>query len=414
MEKCVHTAMLEFCTGNNLLSANQFGFLLKSSTTSQLICALNDWTNYLDNGDSVDVIYLDFKNAFDKVPHNLLLLKLFKLGFAGKLHAWLSNYLLFRFQRVLFNGSDSNFVSVKSGVPQGSILGPLLFILYVNDLPLSVGANVSALLFADDAKCYKSISNNADRLCLQNALDNLYLWCVEWRMLLNYDKCVVLHLGHSNSGYDYSINGHMLISSFVIKDLGVIMSSNLRFTDHINSLCKKAYFRLHLINTCFINRSSDFRVFLYKTYVRPILEYSSVVWSPHHKFEIDLVKRVQRSFTKTLLPYVDYDNRLAELNLESLFIRRIKFDLIFVCKMLHNLVNLDANVYFLFPPLASLRGNSFKLHHSFSRLDIRKYFFVNRVVHVWNKLPNNICGASSLNAFKKLLNTLPVNFFTIN
>ena len=153
---------------------------------------------------------------------------------------------------------------------------------------------------------------------------------------------------------------------------------------------------------------------LFITYVRPILEYSSVIWSPHHIFEIDLIERVQRIFTKKLLPDLTYRHRLLILNLDSLFVRRVKFDLIFVYKMLHNLVNLNANDYFSFTLLSSLKGNSFKLHYNYSRLDIRKHFFVNRVISVWNKLPNNVCCANSVYTFKKSLNLLPTAFFSIN
>ena len=225
----------------------------------------------------------------------------------------------------------------------------------------------------------KKISCDADVACLKLALVKLSIWCTLWHMYLNLLKCKVLHIGYHNPMVDYSINECVLQSTRSEKDLGVVIDQNLRFTNHIKSICRKAYFRPNLIRNCFCCCDSAFSVYMFKVYIRPLLEASSVVWSPHYKFEIDTLENVQKRFTKKLLPDHCYSDRLKLLHLDSLVVRRIKLDLYLVFKIINGLVDLDVNEFFTLSPYQSTRGHRFKLQCNFSRLNVRKFFFSNRV-----------------------------------
>ena len=181
----------------------QFGFLKGKSTTAQLLEVLHDIGTMLDKRRQVDALYLDFSKAFDKVDYKLLLMKLHRFGITGNVLRWLNNYMFDRKQRVTLLGETSQALPVLSGVPQGSILGPLLFLIYVNDLPASVSTKSTIALFADDTKCYRTVKTTEDGAELQSDLTNLVGWCKTWRMDLNVSKCGVLSFTRSHKPISY-------------------------------------------------------------------------------------------------------------------------------------------------------------------------------------------------------------------
>ena len=186
-----------------LFSSEQHGFISGKSCTTQLQEFLEDLTQALDNGKDVDVIYLDFCKAFDKVPHRRLLKKLWAYGIRGKLHVWIKEFLSNRTQKVGVEGKESATAEVKSGIPQGSVLGPILFLIYINDLPSAI--LVLKKLFADDAKLYQIVSSMVEVTQVQNSINDSVEWSIIWEMFFNSKKCKHMHLGYHDMEQTYTM-----------------------------------------------------------------------------------------------------------------------------------------------------------------------------------------------------------------
>jgi len=200
LESLVRDYIMKNMQANNLFSKFQFGFMSGRSTTLQLLHVLENWTKTMDEGGTVDCIYLDFAKAFDKVPHRRLLLKLKNFGISDPVLGWIEAFLSDRSQRVTINGTSSQWKPVTSGVPQGSVLGPVLFAMYINDLPEAVGDDCLAYMFADDTKLFKDIESGADVVKLQNGLSNFQLWARKWLMEANVAKCKSMSVGEKQPG----------------------------------------------------------------------------------------------------------------------------------------------------------------------------------------------------------------------
>jgi hypothetical protein len=218
LESLIRDSILDHVREYNLIRETQHGFLRKRSCLTNLLEFLETVSNYVDQGYPIDVIYLDFQKAFDKVPHKRLMLKIEALGIIGEVYNWIEDWLKDREQRVVLLGSSSNWIKVKSGVPQGSVLGPLLFLIYINDIDEAV-CN-SLLKFADDTKVFSVVSDINDVNKLQNDLKNLCKWSEDWLMLFNVDKCKVMHLGSNNGKAKYVMNGKLLEEVIEERDLG--------------------------------------------------------------------------------------------------------------------------------------------------------------------------------------------------
>ena len=289
---------------SNQISHLQFGFL-KHSCVQQLLVSLNNIINYFNNSfkPQVDTIYLDFTKAFDSVPHNELLVKLWHLGITGNLWNWFRAYLTHRSQYVSINNHHSAFLPVLSGVPQGSILGPLLFLVYINDLPDCV-SNSSLLLFADDTKCSKSIINLTDASLLQNDLDGISVWSKQWNLFFNESKCALISFcgAHPHFTQSYLLNNQEITRCHHHKDLGVIWCNNLSWSDHIQYISARAYKMLGLLRRTFSRYNSHHsKKLLYIHLVRSQLIYCSQIWRPYLLKDITVLENVQRRGTKFIL-----------------------------------------------------------------------------------------------------------------
>ena len=307
---CEHCVLKKLVSSlSSLLCSEQHGFVQKRSWVTQLLTVLQDLGSALDVGDETDVLYLDFSKAFDSVPHNLLLYKLSLYGIGGSLHDWLSDYLTSRSQRVLVEGSFSSWVDVSSGVPQGSLLGPMLFILFINDLPRTVSEGTSIALFADDAKCFRTVRCNNDYVMLQNDIDNLYDWSLNWGLSYNLDKCVIMRISRkrissvpSLSVSPYEVGGHTLTVVPSQKDLGVTITNKLTWNVHIESIVAKANRMLGFLRRNCANIGTDSKRILYLSFVRSHLGYASEVWAPQTTItNIRLIESVQRRATRFIL-----------------------------------------------------------------------------------------------------------------
>ena len=242
IERIIYDQLMEFIEVNNIISCHQHGFRKKYSCVTQLLECLFDWTKYYDEDKGVDAIYLVFRKAFDTVPHARLIYKLQHLGVRGHLLAWIRGFLSGRRQRVILRNGSSSWNKVTSGVPQGSILGPLLFLLYVNDIPDAISSSI-AKMFADDTKMYKSIMTTADYDALQSDLDALAAWSKLWLLEFNAEKCVVLRIKAALK-YHYTLNGVYLQEVDHQKDLGITVSNNLTPTRHVQDIVKKAHLKI--------------------------------------------------------------------------------------------------------------------------------------------------------------------------
>lgn len=397
MEKIIVMELTSFLLDNQIISKCQHGFLPGRSTLTNMVLCLDDWTKNFDNNIQTDVIYLDFEKAFDRVPHNRLLYKLEHYGVRGHLLKFISSFLKDRFYQVRVNGSMSARYKVQSGVPQGSVLGPLLFLTYICDLAENIQSAI--VFFADDTKLYSTPNSHYD--VLSEDLRSIELWCNTWKMKLNEDKCTVLSIGVNNTEFPYLLNGTPLHHVNNQTDLGIIVTSNLKWEAHISKIVKKANSFVYCMQRAFEDRSVNLVLKLYKTFIRPKLEYAQAIWSPYFVKDIEMLERSQRKVTK--IPHEvannDYVTRLAKLHLTTLRVRRMRGDLIETFKILHQYYKCSLDI---FHPSqnAYLRGHTKKLAKERSAKLPRKNFLINRSVYLWNALSEDTVSASSVDAFK--------------
>ena len=401
LEKIIKSKMMEHVLNNNLLSKDQHGFVNGRSCLSNLLQTLDELIDSYDKGEIIDEIFLDFAKAFDKVPHQRLLLKLKKYGIDGKLLCWIESFLLSRKQYVRIRDIISDEGKVNSGVPQGSVLGPILFLLYINDLPNFITSK--AKLFADDTKIYRIIRSIYDAEILQNDLNSLDNWCKEWRMFFNVAKCHVIHFSKKNPKYLYHINGRLIEPSKTEKDLGVVVSQDLKPREHINTIISKANQTLGMIRRSFVHLDKDIFLLTYKSLVRPIMEYCHTAWSPHLVRDINLLENVQRRATKMVIGMhsLPYEERLKKLDLFPLAHRRHRGDLILVYKMFKGLIDMKIEDFFVQKQYKRTRGHDLKLELPKKPItDIGSNAFSHRVIIPWNSLPNYVINSNNVNEFK--------------
>ena len=400
LERLIKDHMVDFLVKHKLLNSSQHGFLKARSCLTNMLCFLEEITKWIDVGSPVDIIYLDFQKAFDKVPHQRLLLKLKAHGIGDSITDWIEQWLTDRRQRVVVDGEVSNWKSVLSGVPQGSVLGPILFLIYINDLDDSITSNV--LKFADDTKLFRKVNTDGDKQHLQNDLDRLVKWSEKWQMLFNFGKCKCLHTGHGNLNVNYKMADTVLGTTVKEKDLGVTISADMKVSEQCGIAASKGNQILGLIRRNITYKGKKLIIPLYKAIVRPHLEYCIQAWRPYRKKDIDTLERIQRRATKMIpeLRDLSYEERLKECGLTTLETRRLRGDQIEVFKILNGYENIDRNMFFSLKKDSRTRGHEVKLVKDQCRLDIRKHSFSQRTINEWNKLSTDCVTASSVNMFK--------------
>ena len=412
MESIIREDLLEHM--KPYLSKYQHGFLNGRSCVTQLLDCIGEWTKQINDGHSVDVIYLDYAKAFDSVPHQRLLSKLKGYGVKGNVHRWIQNFLLDRRQRVVINGEASSWRDVLSGIPQGSVLGPVLFICYVNDMPETVQSMIR--MFADDTKVFAQCDSTEECHQLQSDLDTLQDWADTWQLRFNATKCKAMHLGRNNLQFSYHMRSNQteveLESTVCEKDLGVHVDPSLKFTKHCEKAVNKANQLLGIIRRSFDYIDKESMTYLFKGLVRPHLEYGNCVWSPINKTDSTLIENVQKRATKLVpdLRSLEYEERLKTLGLPSLTYRRLRGDLIETYKLTHKIYNIEPESFFQFSNDSRTRGHQYKLKKQPARLEVRKHYFGMRVVDIWNSLPDLVVEAPSLNAFKNRLDKVLADY----
>ena len=347
LESLIRDVIVEYMSGYKLYLDCQHGFRQKRSCITQLLEVMEDLTNMIENRNTIDIIYLDFRKAFDTVPHERLLLKLKSYGISGNLLIWIKQFLNDRTQKVKVGKEFSKEKNVISGIPQGSVLGPVLFTIFINDLPEVI--NSTCKIFADDTKLYDS-SLQSDSI--QVDLIHIQEWSHTWQLYFNTEKCKVLHMGKNNPKKQYMMqqdNNLMAVNTCLTeKDLGVTFDGGLDFDIHISAAINKANQMLGIIRRCF--RYLDNRSFLnlYKAMVRPHLEYGNIIWYPLWKRQSSAIEKVQRRATKMIpqLKTLSYQCRMETLGLPSLKARRTRGDLIQAYKIFNRIDDLDFNSFF--------------------------------------------------------------------
>ena len=359
---------------------------------------IEDWASSLDLKKQIDVFILDFEKAFDTVPHELLKSKLYSLGVSKQVLRWIDDFLSDRKQALVVNGTRSPFGDVVSGVPQGSVLGPILFFAHINDIVNAATSNLR--LFADDCVCYRVIENASDCRLLQDDINNLGLWAKTWGMRFQPSKCNIITLTRKTSPvlFDYALNGEKLIKVDSVKYLGVCITSNLNWDKHIQAICNKGNRILGILQRNLSFCSRDVKLAAYKGLLRPVLEYASSVWDPHQTHLQDRLESVQRRSARFISG--DFSREpgsmtsiLKDLDLPTLTERRRQNRLILFTKGFFGKARIPMDR--LRHPIRRTRGmHNLHLCHMYSRTNCYKFSFLPNTVIDWNSLPADLIDST--------------------
>ena len=403
MEHIIVSNMMCHLEKESILCPQQHGFRKGHSCETQLLEFFEDVSSGLDAGIPSDVIVMDFAKAFDRVNHSLLIHKLSHYGIRGKVNSWISSFLSDRSQSVVVDGEKSSAISVRSGVPQGSVLGPSLFSVYINDLPDRV-SSVSRL-FADDTLLHNRSSSTQDQEVLQQDLENLEKWEDEWEMQFHPDKCNILPVTRSrkSNNFDYKLHDHVLERVSETKYLGVTIQSNLGWKKHIENMCNKANKLLGMLRRNLKAAPTHTKEIAYKSLVRPVLEYSSCVWDPHDKVEINQIEKIQRRAARFVLnrhkKTDSVNNMLSQLKWQTLQQRRKTSRLKMLYKIDNGLAQFKSKHMRPLPTRSGRRGHPKMFERVTCRTNYRSESFLPKTVRDWNSLPQEVVLSPSLGAF---------------
>jgi hypothetical protein len=410
LEKVVKAELEKFAYTRGLIHAAQHGFLSKRSCMTCQLDFLDHVTSAIDSGLSVVIVLLDMHKAFDSVPHNLLLSKLHSVGLRDPLLKWFNSYLTGRHQVVQLDHYLSSPISIPSGVIQGSVLGPLLFLIYINDICGSLLYG-RPFIFADDIKLvysFPSTSAVEEIKNIQLDLNALEQWSasslIHFSSIKSNILCHKCALAHDS----LKLNSTSIPTSLIVTDLGIRYSRSFNFSEQVLHQLAKAKQAIGYIKRSI--QLPEARLELYKLRVRPLLEYCSIIYSNLRKCDRIALENLQRSFTKSLIgcsTTLCYRERCQALRIEPLWLRRLKLNLTF----LHNLVHQRSftslvRIRFLPTDSRNLRNKVSTLPLPFARTNLRSHFFLVKYSALWNKLPEEIRETKSLPLFRKRINLL--------
>ena len=349
-ERIIAKNIIYHLTKNHLFNKNQHGFVPGKSTQTQLLLYYEDIYESLLESLRFDTVFLDFACAFDKVDHDILIQKVVKHKIKGKLAKWIKEFLSNRKFKVVANNCMSEEEDVTSGVPQGTVLAAILFIIMISDIDEKIKESI-VRCFADDTRLSKRIKSEEDKRKMQEDLEEIYRWANSNKMEFNIEKFEQISHGETN-GIDIepykNPAGEDIVSDSTIRDLGVICNNNLLFKEHIEDIAMKSKIMSGLLLRTFITRDRNVMLTLFNTYIRSRLEYCSIVWSPTTQGDINKIERIQKSFTSRIegLENMNYHQRLKELKLYSLERRRERYLIIYAWEQIEeireNILNLEA------------------------------------------------------------------------
>lgn len=415
LEKHIHDSLMFYLTSNNLLHSTQSGFRPNHSCETALLQMINKWFEAINNSQMIGMVMVDFRKAFDLVDHTLLLKKLKYYRISKETIDWFSSYLLNRKQKVFVNNTLSAAENIVTGVPQGTILGPLLFLIFINDLPLYTN-NVSTDLYADDTTLYQiGRSLNCIEQQLQIALQKLSEWCKLNGMLINTTKTKVMVIttnqkrAHLNKGIlQLTYNNDTLTMIESDKILGVHVDNNLTWTNHIDAIAKKVASNLWLLSKIKTYLSIENRIQFYKSYIQPHLDYCNTVWGSTSQRNLDRIYRLQKRACKIILDYqfesiADSMEELKILNIyERIFLRKAKL----MFKIFNSLTPPYINQLFHLRPLndtlQSLRSAS-TINYMMPKpqIEVFKQSMIYSGPLIWNSLPDSLKNLGNIDSFHK-------------
>lgn len=381
----------------DILTNKQHGFRARFSCVSQLVTTTSDLFRSHDDNRQTDMVILDFSKAFDVVSHRKLLAKLQHQGINGQVGNWISSFLSARTQQVVIDGVKSNPAPVLSGVPQGTCLGPILFLCYINDIVCNIRSTIR--LFADDTLLYREIRTQEDHHTLQQDLEILESWARKWDMSFNPKKCYVLSTGRKTpSTYMYTLCNVVLKSVEHNPYLGVTLSSDLSFSTHIDNITAKASRTLGFLARNLRGCPERLRALSYTTLCRPNLEYAAAIWDPPpNSSEAGSIEKVQRRAarytTNNYKRTSSVNNMLRRLEWEPLTSRRKNIRLTTLFQILHQQLG---------PPdeLPICQGRRGRLKACATKYKPFHQSFVPNTIRDWNALPQNTREADELEAFR--------------
>ena len=412
LEHIIHSSIMDHFDHHSTLNEFQHGFRQRRSCESQLITTVRDFSLCLKNNEQTDAVLLDFSKAFDKVDHEILLSKLSAVGIGGPLLLWIRSFLTNREQTVLVDGAKSSPAPVLSGVPQGTVLGPLLFLTYINDISKNLTEGTRIRLFADDSLLYRTIKTEEDARILQRDLNTLQTWETSNRMEFHPEKCQILRITKKHTPILANYNIHNVSLSLVdsAKYLGVNIDCKLTWTPHCKAVCNKASSTLAFLERNLRGCPSSVKEKCYKTFVRPTLEYGCSVWDPHQSSPIDNLEKIQKRAARfvtgnyTLIEGETKKN-MTFLNWPPLTERRARIKLTTLYKARSGAIEIPMDD--LIPANHNTkivtRTNSHRFFIPDSRVDTHLYSFYPDTIRLWNLLPQQTKSCESVAGFKQAL-----------
>ena len=412
LEHILVSSILKYCEENNILCPEQHGFRRHHSCETQLIGLVDEVSSDLANGNEVDALILDFAKAFDKVSHALLVHKIAHLGIVGEINRWIEHFLQNRTQVVVLEGATSESAPVESGVPQGSVLGPTLFLLYINDLPKNLTA--TARLFADDTLCHRPVTSDKDEESLQQDIDRLAEWEEKWQMKFHPEKCQCLRFTRKRKNKrnlrTYRLHNHPISNVQEATYLGVTLKHDLSWDEHINKIVTKANKSLGFLRRNLKVKSKKIRETAYLSIVRPCLEYACSVWDPSTEKLVKKLEAVQRRAARWVSNRYrqtsSVGDMLSNLKWKSLKDRRSQANINNFFKYINDKLVINSKNKPLrpsTPPRHSTRTN----HPLFFCVtpgtpSYRQDTFFPRTIKQWNLLPTQAVLSQSLEEFQSL------------
>ena len=396
---------------HDILSIFQHGFRSGHSYDSQLLSTVHDLMSIFDRKKQVDVAVLDFSKAFDVLPHQRLLGKLRHCGINGRALEWIADFRSGRTQRIVVDGAYSRWSPVHSGVPQGTVLGPLLFLIYINDLPDSVSSTVC--LFADDCLVYLEVGSIDDQLALQRDLDSLENWAHIWGMKFNPSKCTILTISRSPPLHKfYSLCGTILQQVSEAKYLGVNIREDLHWSKHIQGLASKASSTLGLLRRNLSLCPKKLREQAYISLIRSRLEYCAAIWDPHLEKDTQQLEAIQRRAARFVVQdfsrYSSVKSYLNDLKWAPLKDRQRDIRLTFLFKIVTGRVAVQAEGTLLPADSRTRHKHKHKYRHLPATCNQCLNSFFVKTIPDWNSLPEACITADTVTAFQSRLRCPPI------
>lgn len=409
LERCIHKYVYSFLMSNNIISPSQSGFITGDSAVNQLLCIYNDLWSSFDSGVTTQAVYFDISKAFDRVWHKGLICKLNGIGIRGKLLAWFTDYLSNRYQAVVIKGEKSDYLKIPAGVPQGSVLGPLLFLIYINEIVNGITSNVK--LFADDTSMSLSLNNHVTRTEIINAdLLKINIWAMHWKVKFSEEKTELLNFVRGNNVVlPLTFGTVQLCDTDKHKHLGLVLQNNCKWEEHIRSIVKKVTMLLSCMKSYKYRISRKALERMYKSFVLPNFDYADVVWDNCTETQSNSLEELHLEAIRTIVGAVrgtSHQKLYEESGFCSLEKRRERHKIIFYYKIINGMC--PDYLLSILPGLVA-DGNPYHRRRLLERnvprckTELYKKSFVPSTTLLWNSLPNNIKACNSLSTIKRYL-----------